>query len=556
MKRVGTAITSQKRNGHEDRVNLYAGFRGQPTPSNTQQNATHSLESVILHLDIDCFFAQVEQIDNPELRGKPVIVGGRKIIIRENEDEIVQPTKSHPHPTKSPAEEPPEPWHPTAGQRVTGRGVVCTSSYEARARGVRTAMPMAQAVALCPEAICVGGNYHRYSEVSQAVFEVVGEFSPAVRMASLDEAYVDITGLERWTQKLERQSLGTIYTVKSGVRHTIPAVDSTTPWPIIFAAALKHEIHRRTGIIVSIGVGPNVFIAKVGSAQCKPNGLLYVSASEQADYARSLSARAVPGVGAVTAGQLQRYGIESLNDVLKTTLPTMVQQFGNLGRMLHQRALGNAGPGLADLRLNTKTPVEDAPGSFVRSSEAHKSRGRRSMSRETTFNEDISDRAHLLSVLGYLTERVGWSLRREGLQASCISVKMRLANFKTLSRDRTLSSSTGETRFTDLDHEIYTTVCSLFSELLARRGTVVKGGRSASGEGKVVEPIRLIGVRLSHLSDHADRQLGFDEIGRLERQQRLLKAADLIRDRFGFGSVALGRSINLMDISKPSGVRK
>jgi len=534
------------------------------------------LPPVLLHLDIDCFFAQVEQLDHPAYRGRPVIVGGRKTLLRPSTAQRVRteddPAESSSEAGNAPGFDAPEFDAPDSRSSIVGRGVVCTSSYEARAFGVRTAMPLAQALRLCPQAICVPGRFHRYAEVSEAVFGVVREFSPNVRMASLDEAYVDITGMERWT----------ILRARGGNDDRA----LRDPWPSILARMLKAQILSRTGIVVSVGIGPNAFIAKVASGKSKPDGLLAVGAEEAGAFARSLRVDEVPGIGPATSARLRRFGYNTLADAAGVPRDDLVKDLGRLGAILWARARGRDGDGGAAAaedgdedradrngraRIVKPAPHETPQAAATTSDpaaeldhsrttrEAVTERRRRSISRESTFREDITDRPHLLSVLAYLTERACWTLRREGLRGGCVAVKIRFADFSTLTHDRSLAGEGLRAHqepagATDHDDEVFHAARALFDELLDRRRARSSTGRQHDmvadpimRTNRAAEPVRLIGVRLGRLAERAHRQWRFGEVEAFERRTRVLRAADAIRERFGFAAVAIGPSVRLLD---------
>ena len=264
----------------------------------------------------------------------------------------------------------------------------------------------------------------------------------------------------------------------------------------------------------------------------------------------------------VTADRLHRFGIRTLADAADLSRHDLISSLGTLGLFVWERARGRD---LSRSELSADDAIDEVQRDNDHLRFKHRNAndlGRKSISRETTFRKDIVDIEHLRSVLGHLCERACWALRREGLSAGSVSVKVRFADFSTLTRHcRPALYTDGELRFTDIDHELYIVAVGLLDEALARRyrqsrrpplGT----GESAEQSSILPRPVRLIGVRLSKLSACDQRQWRFGEPVRLARDRRLLKTADQIRDRYGFGSVALGRSINLIEKTRRSAIPK
>ena len=228
-------------------------------------------ERWILHVDIDAFFASVEQLLHPELAGKPIVVGGDP----------------------------------------DGRSVVSSASYEARAFGVRSAMPLAQAKRLCPQAIFVKGSSHEYSRMSGKMREVFLAFTPDVEMASLDEAYLDLTGCKRMYRD-----------------------------PFETAERIKAQVKREIGLNVSIGVSTSKLIAKVASDYAKPNGIAYVWPGYEAEFLRPLELKCLPGVGPKTLERLQRYNLHKIGDLQRLSASALSAALGPAGEALFERAGG------------------------------------------------------------------------------------------------------------------------------------------------------------------------------------------------------------------------
>ena len=307
----------------------------------------------IIHADLDAFYATVEQLDNPELRGKPVLVGGRP----EN------------------------------------RGVVATASYEARPFGVRSAMPMRTAVRLCPEGIIVRPRFTRYREMSRQVMEVFREFTETIEPLSLDEAYLDITG----------------------------AVDeSEGRWPLGVALDLKRRVTEQTGLTVSVGVSVSKSVSKIASDLDKPDGLVVVPPGDQAGFLAPLPVGKLWGIGPKTAERLKSEGVDTIGALADQAPEWFERVFGQRAESVRLRAIGQ----------------DDEP--------VHTERITKSVSSETTFPDDIGDQDELRRVLEELAGGVAGSLERKGLQGKTVTVKMRLADFTTFTRQSTLSGPSNE----------------------------------------------------------------------------------------------------------------
>jgi DNA polymerase-4 len=337
----------------------------------------------IVHLDMDAFYASVEQRDDPELRGKPVAVGGR-----------------------------PE-----------SRGVVAAASYEARVFGVRSAMPMSRAVRLCPGLVIVPPDFERYRQVSGQVMEILRSCTPLVEPLSLDEAYLDVTE-NAWGEPL-------------GSR---------------VAKRLKNEIFGKTALTASAGVAPNKFLAKIASGYRKPDGLTVIAPERVERFLQELPVEALWGVGPVTAAKLHKAGIVKLTDVRSVDLQVLRDTVGSLADWLRQLSHGD------DPR-----PVEPH-------------RESKSSSTENTYAEDLTSLERIKQELDRMArENAAW-LSRSGLAARTVAIKVRYADFKTVTRAHTLSVATD-----DAD-----VLASWAVELLARTEAGAK-------------PVRLLGVRVQGL---------------------------------------------------------
>ncbi|MHC1791468.1 DNA polymerase IV [Solidesulfovibrio sp.] len=318
--------------------------------------------ATILHLDMDAFFASVEQHDEPSLAGLPVIIG-------------------HGH-----------------------RGVVSAASYEARAFGVRSAMPVAEARRRCPHGVFLPGNRRRYAEVSGIIMHTLGQFSPLVEPASIDEAYLDITGSQ------------TLF----GPPETL-------------ARSIKEAIRAQTGLACSIGIAPVKFIAKIASDYDKPDGLTIVTPETALDFLAPLPVGKIPGVGQRTEQILARLGIRTVADIRSHTPEFLARHCGKAGPELLEKA--------------------QAKGSAVLVT----NREAKSVSAENTFPTDTADRQILAAWLLRQAERIGRELRQEHRQGRTITLKLKFNTFKQITRSRTLAAAT------DCDAVIFQTARDLLS---------------------------------------------------------------------------------------------
>src|SRR5215469_13138165 len=332
--------------------------------------ATHqaALPRTIFHVDMDAFFVSVEELYDPALKGKAVVVGGQR----------------------------------------HERGVVSAASYEARKFGVHSAMPLRTAAKQCPHAIFVDGHPERYREHSEKVYKVLGSFTPQVEMASIDEAYLDMTGTERL--------LG----------------------PPLKAA---HNLHQRmkseTGLNCSVGIGTSRLVAKVSSGQAKPNGILYIVPGEEAKFLAPLAVREIPGVRTVMESHHHALGIKKVGDLAKLDDGELESRFGKWGLALAGKARG-----------------EDAGGWFDH--EVAAELDAKSISHEHTYNEDTADMNTLQATLTRLSEMVGRRLREANFYARTVQLKLRYKDFTTITRAHTLPAPT------QLDIEIFEQIRKLF----------------------------------------------------------------------------------------------
>ncbi|HKI25327.1 MAG TPA: DNA polymerase IV [Candidatus Sulfotelmatobacter sp.] len=382
----------------------------------------------IFHVDMDAFFVSVEELYDPSLQGKAVVVGGQR-------DE---------------------------------RGVVSAASYEARKFGVHSAMPLRTAAKMCPHAIFVDGHPERYRECSEKVYKVLGAFSPQVEMASIDEAYLDMTGTERLHGP-----------------------------PLKAAHALHERMKAETRLNCSVGIGSSRLIAKVSSAQAKPNGVLWIVPGQEAKFLAPLDVREIPGVGKVMETQLHTLGIQKVKDLAKLEDSELEDRFGKWGLALAGKARG-----------------EDAGGWF--DTEVGEDVGAKSISHEHTYNEDTADLSQLEATLMRLSEMVGRRLREANYYARTIQLKLRYKDFTTITRAHTPPAPT------QLDTEIFEQVRALFRKNW-KKGTQV----------------RLLGVHASSFTTAQPDQIDLLDGSRQQRWKDALTAADRLRDRFGESSVKL-----------------
>ncbi len=323
------------------------------------------MERIILHIDMDAFFASVEQRDHEEYRGKPVIVGG-----------------------------------------LGPRGVVSTASYEARKFGVHSALAMAIARRRCPDGIFLPVDHPRYRAVSRQIFAILARFSPVIEPLSIDEGFLDLTGMERLMES-----------------------------PEAYGKALKRAVYEETGLTASVGVAPNKFLAKLASDLEKPDGLVIVRPGDVDRLLAPLPVGRIFGVGKKTEARLAALGLRTIGQLAAADRKKLASALGE--RM--------AGQLLALAHGQDHRPVEPC-------------RAAQSIGREETFDTDIRSREEAEKVLLSLSEEVGWRLRREGLSCRTVTLKVRLASFDTFTRSRTLADPVS------YDEDIFAAVQALFRQ--------------------------------------------------------------------------------------------
>ena len=347
-----------------------------------------------------------------------------------------------------------------------GRGVAAAASYEARRFGIHSAMPLAKARRLCPHAIFLRGSHKLYAEFSHRIFQVLENYSPCVEPMSLDEAYVDLTGCERLFG----------------------------PAPTV-AEKIRDEIKHTVGIHASIGIASNKLLAKIASAGAKPNGMLRILPGRERAFLSPLPIDRIPGIGPRSGQQLRRMGIKTVRDLAALPRDLLEEVFGKWGSGLYFKARGIC-----------ESPV-------LRRDDA------RSISRETTLEEDSIDPGFLESTLSYLVEKTVAQLREADLHARCVTLKLRYSDFTTVNRSHTLTEATHE------DHVVFDTAAALFRKLFTRRTRV-----------------RLIGVALSSLSHGGAGQMElFDQLDK-KQWDHLYRGIDRIRGKYGFRSILRGTS--------------
>ncbi len=383
-------------------------------------------ERRILHVDMDAFYASVEQHDDPSLAGRPVLVGG-----------------------------------------TGGRGVVAAASYEARRFGCRSAMPMNEAIRRCPEAVCVRPRMDRYREISARVFEVLESHTPLVEGLSLDEAYLDVS---------------------AGVSNP-KAVEA-------LARTLKAEIRERTGLTASVGAGPNKLVAKIASDLGKPDGLVVLFADAVIRALDPLPARAIGSIGPRSAERLEALGITTIGDLRAAPGQALRQVFGRYAEHMRARASG----------------LDDRPVVPEREDV--------SVSAEETFDTDVGNRAAMAAHVSRLAETVAARLRKKDLEAGCVVLKVRRADFRTFTRQKRVSPAVASA----------TRLASNALELLDAWLAAHPGAQ-----------VRLLGVGAARLTTASQLSLFETDDGRSRAAGRV---ADDVRARFGTGAIVRARDLD------------
>ena len=375
----------------------------------------------IAHFDLDSFFVSVEILNDPSLKGKPVIVGGSK-----------------------------------------ERGVVSTCSYEARKFGVHSARPMKTAMKLCPHALIVRGTRGEYSRYSRWVTDIIAAKAPLFEKASIDEFYIDLTGMDKFFD------------------------------PYQWTMDLRKEIIDSTRLPISFGLATNKMVAKIATDEAKPNGCLCVQPGMEKAFLAPLPVNKYSGVGEHTYETLKQMGIFTIQQLSDTPTAILEKKLGKYGLDLWQKSQG------------------------IHHGQVHPYHEAKSISCENTFEENSTDIEFLLSELVRMTERVGYELRQDEKLTGCIAVKIRYPDFETTSRQTTID-------YTLRDDELIPVAIDLFHKLY-RKG----------------QPVRLLGVRLSELTNHPIQTSLFDDAA---KKNDLYKAIDAVKNKFGKGYLQKARTV-------------
>jgi len=381
----------------------------------------------IFHIDLDAFFVSVEQVLNPKLKGKPVIVGG-------------DPER---------------------------RGVVASASYEARTFGIHAGMPSSKAHRLCPQAIFIRSHFSIYKDASAKFMKILGDFSPHIEPLGFEEAYLDVTGCE--------EPYGS---------------------PQKLALAIKERINKELNLTASVGIATCKVVAKIASDLCKPDGLLEIAPGEEQAFLNTLPVAKLPGVGKKTEQALKEMGVTTIGELANLPLDTIKRQFGAIGAVIHSYARGLDDRGV------------EAPGEA------------KSISQQLTFARDTLDRNFLEANLHNLCQELCQELRSQNKRAKCVAIRLRYADFKTVTRQVILREAS------DITQVIFATAQQLLAKVLAQQG----------------KPVRLIGIRVSSLVGEG-KQLPLFDSG-TEKPEHLDKAIDKIRRKYGPTALKTGNSIS------------
>lgn len=380
-------------------------------------------DRAVLHLDLDAFFVAVECLKNASLLGKPLIIGG-----------------------------------------TSNRGVVSTCSYEARRFGVHSAMPMKMALRLCPQAIILKGDMDSYSYYSKLVTEIIAEDAPLMEKASIDEFYLDLTGMDRYFGCYQ------------------------------WSTELRTRIMKESGLPISFGLSANKMVSKVGTNEAKPNGARMIQKGNERDFLAPLRVKKIPGVGPQMNKKLSFMGVRTIKTLSEIPVRLLEREFGKTGRGLSQKSRG----------IDT-TPV-------VPYSEA------KSISKERTFTEDTLDLRMIRQLLIDMCDKLAFELRAKEKLTSCITVKIRYADFNTYTKQKRIA-------YTAHDKGLSRQALEIFDRLYDRR-----------------QLIRLIGVKFSGLV-HGQYQINLFEDS--IEEIHLLQQMDHIRKRFGIDKI--GRACTLVN---------
>jgi DNA polymerase-4 len=371
-------------------------------------------QRIIAHFDLDSFFVSVEILNNPSLKDKPVIVGGRE------------------------------------------RGVVAACSYAARKFGIHSGMPSKKAFQLCPHLIVANSSRGEYSRYSRWVTQIIAAKAPLFEKASVDEFYIDLTGMDKFFNPLQ--------------------------WTI----DLRQEIIKETQLPISFGLASNKMMAKMATNSAKPNGYLHIPFGKEKEFLAPMTVNKIPGVGDHTYESLKAMGIFTIKDISERTIEELEERLGKWGADLWYKSQG------------------------IHDSEVSQYHEAKSISTENTFEENKTDTDFLMSELVRMVEKIAYELRQDEKVAGCVAVKIRYPDFETTSRQTTIP-------YTGADDEIIPIAKELFKKLW-KKGM----------------PVRLMGVRLSELTNDAVQTNLFDDV---EKKTGLYKAIDNVKGRFGKASV-------------------
>lgn len=374
-------------------------------------------ERAIVHMDLDAFFVAVECLRNSELKGKPIIIGGK-----------------------------------------SQRGVVASCSYEARRFGVHSAMPMKMALRLCPQAIVLKGDMDAYSKYSRLVTEVIADDAPLFEKASIDEFYIDLSGMDRYF--------------------------GCYNW----TSELRQKIMRETGLPISFGLSINKLVSKIGTGEAKPNGAMKVPRGHEKPFLNPLSIRKIPGVGKVTYQQLSFMGVRKIQVLSEMPRTLLERSFGKSGGQLWEKA--NA------IDTSPVVPFQE----------------QKSMSKERTLKEDTLDLKKIRSMLIRMAEQLAFELREQQKLAACITLKIRYADFNTYTKQKRIP-------YTARDKDIMRIATDLFDELYTRRQLIRLVGLKLSDLVHGSPQLRLFEdseseIRLLQQIDHIRHRFGENAVMR------------------------------------------
>ena len=391
-------------------------------------------DRAILHMDLDSFFVSVECLKNSAFKGKPLIIGG-----------------------------------------TSNRGVVSSCSYEARRFGVHSAMPMKMALRLCPQAIVLRGDMDSYSKYSKLVTEVIAEDAPVYEKASIDEFYLDLSGMDRYFGCFD------------------------------WSKELRQTIMRETGLPISFGLSINKLVSKVGTGEAKPNGMKQVQRGEEKPFLFPLSVKKIPGIGKETYKKLSFMGVRKIKTLSEIPPRLLEREFGKTGKKLWEKSHG--------IDNSQVVPYSE----------------QKSMSKERTFTEDTLNLEHMKAMLLKMVDQLAYDLRSSEKLTSCVTVKIRYADFNTYTKQRHISYTANET-------VLSRHVCELFDVLYERR-----------------QLIRLIGVKYSGLVQGNYQTSLFDDT---PTAINLMQEKDWIRKRFGSDKIMRASYMNVKSRSSDPDEKK